>query len=295
MLLFVTSSFTTLDRRGSEMSDNLPKTSLDIDWAQYAKRYDALLQLKPYINLMSEICELVSQSQAAHALDVGCGTGNVIEVLLKHHQHVTALDKDSGMLQAAQKKFGASATILNYDLDDSIKLPIESSSQEIVTAISVLYSLQKPKWFLQEIRRVLTPSGRLILVTPIDGYENGFILRDHSDLVKPDSFWRNMHTSRERERAVITAVFGDDPIVEDLLYIAECNAKILASGTHKFTFYTKSALLRLLDEAEFTVLGPLDFDVLRSGFERDHQLAVVHSGGNVLIIEPNGRDFRGGR
>lgn len=98
----------------------------------------------------------------ADVLDVGCGTGAVIELL--HGQHpearCTGLDLTPDMIAVAQAKRLANCSFV---VGDAENLPFASESFDAVLCSNSFHHYPNPAAFFAGAHRVLHPGGRLIL------------------------------------------------------------------------------------------------------------------------------------
>lgn len=98
----------------------------------------------------------------ADVLDVGCGTGAVIELLHEKYPeaHYTGLDLTPGMIAVAQAKNLENVEFVVGDAED---LPFEDESFDAVLSSNSFHHYPNPEKFFAGVRRVLRPGGRLIL------------------------------------------------------------------------------------------------------------------------------------
>ncbi len=105
--------------------------------------------IRQYLNSVQELSSLVS---ARNLLDVGCGEGFVIQHLQSNFPNLelTGIDIDLDVLKVAtyQNPDSSFATAL------ADKLPVASTSYDLVLCNEVLEHLEKPEDALQEINRV---------------------------------------------------------------------------------------------------------------------------------------------
>jgi ubiquinone/menaquinone biosynthesis C-methylase UbiE len=73
-------------------------------------------------------------------LDVGCGTGMLLNFYRRSHCLLYGVDASASMLSAARKKFGDAADLC---LADASHLPYESGSFDIVLCMLVLHEWTK--------------------------------------------------------------------------------------------------------------------------------------------------------
>ena len=106
-------------------------------------------------------------------LDIGCGAGAVSGELVKRNVEVYGLDSQPVAVELAKKK-GIRAVV--HDLNEP--LPFQKHFFDLVLVLDVLDFVQAPHALLEEIRRVLKPSGNAIVVLP-----NAFDLRQRLKII----------------------------------------------------------------------------------------------------------------
>jgi ubiquinone/menaquinone biosynthesis C-methylase UbiE/DNA-binding transcriptional ArsR family regulator len=100
---------------------------------------------------------------AHHVADLGCGTGQLAEVVAPFVTRVTAVDESAAMLRAARARLGA---LGNVDVrEGSVEdLPLDDASVDVALLSLVLHFVTDPEAAIREIRRTLRPKGRLVIV-----------------------------------------------------------------------------------------------------------------------------------
>jgi SAM-dependent methyltransferase len=93
------------------------------------------------------------------ALDVGCGEGRVSLLLKECGFHVTAVDPVSAFIAAAEQSSSADRHFVTPASD----LPFSDGSFDLVVAYNVLMDIDDMPRAVSECRRVLRPSGTLII------------------------------------------------------------------------------------------------------------------------------------
>lgn len=86
--------------------------------------------------------------------DVGCGTGNVAEVLAPRVEQVIAVDQSGGMLDAAKRRLDG-ATNVRFVEGGVESLPLRDASVDAATCLLVLHHVERPELALREMRRIL--------------------------------------------------------------------------------------------------------------------------------------------
>ena len=98
--------------------------------------------------------------RSAVAVDVGCGSGRNMQVLARHAEHVIGLDRSPAAAALAAVRG------LQVMRGDAHRLPLASSSADLLTALDVLEHMDDDIRVLAEFHRVLRPGGRLLLAVP---------------------------------------------------------------------------------------------------------------------------------
>ena len=108
------------------------------------------------------VLEELNQHPFQTLLDVGCGTGPMIELLLKEFpdKRCTGVDLTPRMIEVARAKNLANASFL---VGDSEHLPFEQGAFDVVICTNSFHHYPNPQAFMQEAARVLKDGGRLIL------------------------------------------------------------------------------------------------------------------------------------
>lgn len=93
-------------------------------------------------------------------LDVGCGTGKILEALSGKNIRLAGIDISLEMHKLAQERLGERADIR---LSDSEQLPWEPHSFDALICSASFHHFPKPEQVLAEMHRVLNPGGRLLI------------------------------------------------------------------------------------------------------------------------------------
>ncbi len=99
--------------------------------------------------------ELRSRIDAKKLLDIGCGTGFVINLAKDLFDEIHGVDITQAMLDKVDVSTG------NITLHNTVaeKLPFEDNYFDVVTAYSFLHHLEDYRPVLSEVKRVLKPGG----------------------------------------------------------------------------------------------------------------------------------------
>jgi ArsR family transcriptional regulator len=102
---------------------------------------------------------------ARRLLDIGTGTGRLLEVLAPKVERAVGIDQSREMLQLARSNL-ARAGIDNAEIrqGDMYALPLEADSFDVVTIHHVLHYAEDPAAALGEAARVVKPGGTVLVV-----------------------------------------------------------------------------------------------------------------------------------
>ncbi|HEU4996123.1 MAG TPA: metalloregulator ArsR/SmtB family transcription factor [Gemmatimonadaceae bacterium] len=95
--------------------------------------------------------------------DLGCGTGNLSEALAPVVRRVIAVDESGAMLSAAKRRLEPFDTV-EVRAGSVESLPIENGELDVALLFMVTHFVLEPARVLEEVRRVLKPGGRLVIL-----------------------------------------------------------------------------------------------------------------------------------
>ena len=97
-------------------------------------------------------------------VDVGTGTGRMIELFGPRAAHAIGIDRSSEMLRLARVKLEAAGIQSSLRQGDMYALPLAESSADSVIIHQVLHYAHSPAAAIAEAARVLAPGGTLLVV-----------------------------------------------------------------------------------------------------------------------------------
>lgn len=101
------------------------------------------------------------------ALDVGCGTGILLERFAKRGFQAVGLDASLDMLQAARARLPAQARLAQYDLEWPLaSVGIERESCSLIVSTGALQLAPDYELRVSDFARALNPQGVLALAVP---------------------------------------------------------------------------------------------------------------------------------
>jgi ArsR family transcriptional regulator len=111
------------------------------------------------------LLSLVPPVAESRLLDVGTGTGRVLELLAPRFGEGLGVDASKAMLALARSRLArAGLTHCAVRLADMYRLPLIDSSFDTAVLQMVLHYAEDPAGVLAEVARVLRPDGRLIVI-----------------------------------------------------------------------------------------------------------------------------------
>jgi SAM-dependent methyltransferase len=135
------------------------------DYDSFAEAYVAEIEddlLHGYY-IWPAVLDLAGDVAGRRILDVGCGAGHLFEPLRDRGAIVTGVEPSTKMLEMARKRLGEDAILHQAGLGGD-PLPLPDGAFDDAIACLVLHYLEDWNGPLAELRRVLAPGGRLIVV-----------------------------------------------------------------------------------------------------------------------------------
>ena len=116
----------------------------------------------------SEVEEAIGRALGDQSLgrlvDVGTGTGRMIELFGRSAQLSIGIDRSSEMLRLARVKLEAAGIPSSLRQGDMYALPLDDGSADTVIIHQVLHYAHSPAEAIDEAARVLAPDGTLLVV-----------------------------------------------------------------------------------------------------------------------------------
>lgn len=111
------------------------------------------------------LVRLVPDRDAGRLLDIGTGTGRVLELLAHHISQGIGVDASKAMLALARSRLARTdLSHCSVRLADMYRLPLHERSFDIAVLQMVLHYAEDPQGVMAEAARVLRPGGRLLVV-----------------------------------------------------------------------------------------------------------------------------------
>lgn len=137
-------------------------------FARIAASWDHVRSLHaPDSVVESAILSAVADRHYPNLLDIGTGTGRMLELLAPHAGRLVGLDSSHSMLAVARANI-ARAELPTGQVElrqgDVYSMPFERASYDLIVIHQVLHYLDDPARAVAEAARLVTPGGRLLVV-----------------------------------------------------------------------------------------------------------------------------------
>ncbi len=96
-------------------------------------------------------------------VDLGCGTGDLLESMRAHAAKVIGVDSSPRMLEEARKRFQDTGNAIEIRLGEIEHLPLSDGEADFGVLSLVLQYLANPSEAVAEVARILKKNGRFVL------------------------------------------------------------------------------------------------------------------------------------
>ena len=127
--------------------------------ANYNSSHDGKFVEPMYGAIVKEINKL----QSGKILDVGCGNGNLFDLLPDGKYELFGVDFSENMIKEAKKKCGQKAS---FSVADAENLPFDNNTFDFIVCNASFHHYIHPNKVLEEMHRVLKDGGRLLIGDP---------------------------------------------------------------------------------------------------------------------------------
>ncbi|MGZ9722418.1 ArsR/SmtB family transcription factor [Rhizobium miluonense] len=111
------------------------------------------------------LIELIGPQPIDSFLDLGTGTGRMLQLLAGHYRRAVGIDASRDMLAVARANLDRSnITAASVRQGDIFNLPLEQQDFDLITIHQVLHFLDQPEIAVAEAARMLRPGGRLVII-----------------------------------------------------------------------------------------------------------------------------------
>jgi ArsR family transcriptional regulator len=155
-----------LDRQRLSAIQRSRAVSAETYFRRHAADWDAIRSLHiPEAEVERAILKLLPRRKVQDLLDLGTGTGRMLQLCASHVERAVGVDLSREMLAVARANLdGQDYRNCSLRRAPAEHLPFGNGSFDVVLSHMVLHFLDNPELAIQEAARVLKPRGRLILV-----------------------------------------------------------------------------------------------------------------------------------
>ncbi|QLE39683.1 class I SAM-dependent methyltransferase [Nostoc sp. C052] len=142
----------------------MSETTVRKQYNQLAAVYD--LRWRHYIvNTLSFLKTWVEISPTDTVLDIACGTGEFERLLLAEYssQQIVGIDISEEMLAIAKLKCSAYPQV-SFQMASASRLPFDSNIFDVIVSANSFHYFDEPLAALKEMRRVLKPDGKVVIL-----------------------------------------------------------------------------------------------------------------------------------
>jgi 2-polyprenyl-3-methyl-5-hydroxy-6-metoxy-1,4-benzoquinol methylase len=128
------------------------------------------------------ITRSVIGSKQADVLDIGCGSGLLVDHLAQHGYNAIGLDWSEAAIEHAKRHYRGVYILSNVEQGLSIGRTLDCA-----VASHILEHLENPHEFLQSVKKILEPDGYLVVAVPnLDWWNPKSIYRSVSTIFDPE-------------------------------------------------------------------------------------------------------------
>lgn len=131
----------------------------------HAGEWDAIRSLHvAESQVEAAMATVLGDASIGRLLDIGTGTGRMIELFGDRAESAIGIDRSSEMLRLARAKLAECGRAADLRQADLYALPMAAGSADLAILHHVLHFAQQPAAAIAEAGRVLAPGGRLLIV-----------------------------------------------------------------------------------------------------------------------------------
>ena len=226
------------DRARLEVAREARRKQAAAYFAEQATDWDRIRALHASeVRVEAALLALIGDKPFRSLLDLGTGTGRMLELLAPRAVRAVGVDQSAAMLALARSRIDQ-AGLRNVQLrqGDVYAPPVERDGYDFIVIHQVLHFLDDPARALKEAARALAPSGRLVVVD-FDAHHEEFLRTDFAHrrlgfpLAEIEGFLADAGLVAARSTRVAPAP-GESGKLTVALWLAE-DPRILSDGFQK--------------------------------------------------------------
>jgi len=128
------------------------------------------------------LIELIGEKRVDAFLDLGTGTGRMLQLLSGRYRRAVGVDASRDMLAVARANLDkAKITAASVRHGDIFNLPLDAQDFDLITIHQVLHFLDQPEFAITEAARLLRPGGRLVIID-LAPHDLDYLRNEHAHL-----------------------------------------------------------------------------------------------------------------
>lgn len=128
------------------------------------------------------LLKLIGKTPIDALLDLGTGTGWILQLLSNYYRRAVGIDASRDMLSVARSNLDKAGIVkASVRHGDILNLPLEGQDFDLITIHQVLHFLDQPELAIAEAARVLRPGGRIIIVD-LAPHKLDYLREDHAHI-----------------------------------------------------------------------------------------------------------------
>jgi ArsR family transcriptional regulator len=150
-------------------------------FSRNAAAWDELRKLHVSDELIeNQLLGLIGKSPIDSMLDLGTGTGRILQLLSGVYRRAIGIDASRDMLAVARSNLDKSGiTNASVRHGDIFNLPLEGQDFDLIVIHQVLHFLDEPDRAIAEAARLLRPGGRLVIID-LAPHSFDYLREDHA-------------------------------------------------------------------------------------------------------------------
>ncbi|WP_332630729.1 class I SAM-dependent methyltransferase [Halalkalibacter flavus] len=166
--------------------------------------FDKMAQTNWLSTIHDQLKDLSGRWRNKTILDIGCGTGRLLERGKEEARELIGIDLSHEMVEKSCSVLEGGRAKTRLLVGDAYSLPLREKQVDIAVSTCVMFLLPEPQKGLNEMVRVVKPAGVVAMLNPSPKMSPGEAA-SYANLVKMSGFeresllaWSNVSTKRHR-------------------------------------------------------------------------------------------------
>ncbi|KHF39839.1 class I SAM-dependent methyltransferase [Halalkalibacter okhensis] len=166
--------------------------------------FDKMAQTNWLCTIHNQLKELSGRWSNKTILDIGCGTGRLLERGKEEARELVGIDLSQEMVEKSRSVLEGGKAKTRLLVGDAYSLPLRENQVDVAVSTCVMFLLPEPQKGLSEMVRVIKPAGVVAMLNPSPKMSPNEAA-SYANLVKMSGFeresllaWSNVSTKRHR-------------------------------------------------------------------------------------------------